>query len=60
MADLGKVKVVEAQTRRGRYVARTALAGDAHKAYAAVGMWVPAKVLEGADATRPPSEGAMG
>ena len=60
MADLRKMKVVEVQTRRGRYVTRTALEGDAHKAFAAVGMRVPAKVLEQPQSCRQPSEDAMG
>jgi ribosomal protein L22 len=47
MADVRKLKVVEVQTRRGRYLMRTTLKGRAFEAFAAVGMRVPPKVLEG-------------
>ncbi|MCL6596985.1 MAG: hypothetical protein K6V73_12385 [Firmicutes bacterium] len=50
MADVRKLKVVEVQTRRGRYVMRTTLKGRAFEAFAAVGMRVPPKVLEGSAA----------
>jgi hypothetical protein len=47
MEDLRRVGVGEVVSRRGRYVMRTPLTGRAHEAFAALGMRVPNRVLEG-------------
>lgn len=47
MQDLRRVGAGVVVSRRGRYVMRTPLTGRAHEAFAAVGMRVPSRVLEG-------------
>ena len=58
MEDLRRVGVGEVKSRRGRYVMRTPLTGRAHEAYAAVGMRVPNRVLEGPGQAEEPGERA--
>ena len=59
MEDLRRLGVVEVTTGRGRYMMRTALRGRAFEAFAAVGMRVPAKMLEQFEITPQPPEADM-